>query len=443
MSAAVNPGPALIYQRPAELLQHLIRFDTTNPPGNERACVTYIQGLLEAAGVPTWIFAKDPERPNLLARLKGRGSAPPLLLYGHVDVVSAANQTWTHPPFAGEIADGFVWGRGALDMKGGVAMMLAAFLKAQIEQADLPGDLLLLILSDEENLSTYGAKFMVEEHADLFEGVRYAIGEFGGFTLTIGGKRFYPIQVAEKQACWLRATFRGPAGHGSMPVRGGAMTKLGQFLQRIDRRLPPRVTEPVRLQFSAMADGLGGVQALLIRQLLNPALTDRILDLLGEKLAIFDPLLHNTVSPTLLQGGGKINVIPERVAVELDARLVPGAKPEEVIAEIRAVTGVEAELEVVAFEPGPATVDMGLFSTLRGILKEADPEGIPIPLVLPAVTDGRFFARLGIQTYGYLPMNLPPGFQFAKAIHAGDERIPVECLEFGTQAIHRAMQRFG
>lgn len=158
-------------------------------------------------------------------------------------MVSTAHQAWAHPPFAGEIAGGFIWGRGALDMKGGVAMMVSAFLRAHLEQADLPGDLLLLILVDEENFGDYGARFIVEQHRELFSGVRRAIGEFGGFSLNVGGRRFYPIQVAEKQACWMRATLRGPAGHGSMPVRGGAMAKLGRVLQRLDRyRLPVRIT---------------------------------------------------------------------------------------------------------------------------------------------------------------------------------------------------------
>ncbi len=207
-----------IYERPAELLQNLIRFDTTNPPGNELACIQYINDLLKDAGIVSNIVARIPERPNLIARLKGEGNAPPLLLYGHVDVVTTEGQKWTYPPFEGKIVDGFVWGRGALDMKGGVAMLLAAFLKAKAEDIPLPGDVYFAAVADEEAGDDFGVRYLVDEHPDLFQGIRYAFGEFGGFNLSVGGKRFYPIMVAEKQTCWMNATFTGPGGHGSMPM---------------------------------------------------------------------------------------------------------------------------------------------------------------------------------------------------------------------------------
>jgi acetylornithine deacetylase/succinyl-diaminopimelate desuccinylase-like protein len=220
-----------IYQRPAELLQNLIRFDTTNPPGNEAECVAYIKSLLTEAGFDATLHAQAPNRPNLIARLKGRGTAPPLLLYGHIDVVTTANQKWTYPPFEGRAADGYIWGRGALDMKGGVAMMLAAFLRAKAEGLAPAGDVVLAVLSDEEGGGDYGAKYLVENHAGQFGGIRYALGEFGGFSMYVGKKKFYPIQIAEKQMCWMKATVRGPAGHGSQLMRGGAMAQLGRLLQ--------------------------------------------------------------------------------------------------------------------------------------------------------------------------------------------------------------------
>jgi len=223
-----------IYQRPVELLQRLIQFDTTNPPGNEAECISYINTLLTEAGIKSTILGKTPERTNLIARLPGQGKAPPLLLYGHVDVVTTKNQTWQHPPFEAKIVDDFLWGRGALDMKGGVAMMLAAFLRAQAEGLKLPGDVILTVVGDEEAGGDFGAKFLVEEHSNLFEGINYAIGEFGGFSLHLGGRKFYPIMISEKQICWMKATVRGPGGHGSMPVRGGAMAKLSQLLNELD-----------------------------------------------------------------------------------------------------------------------------------------------------------------------------------------------------------------
>ena len=235
-----------IQDRPVELLQRLLRFDTSNPPGNERECIDWIRGLLEDLGCEVRIVASEAERPNLIARLAGRGECAPLLLQGHVDVVAARGQ-WRHEPFAGELHDGYVWGRGALDMKGGVAMMLAAFMRAKASGTPPPGDVILCLMADEEAGSELGAEFLVREHPELFTGVRYAIGEFGGFTMDVAGRRFYPIMVAEKQVCWSRAILRGPAGHGSMPIRDGAMGRLGRLLERLDRRrLPVHVTTVAR-----------------------------------------------------------------------------------------------------------------------------------------------------------------------------------------------------
>jgi acetylornithine deacetylase/succinyl-diaminopimelate desuccinylase-like protein len=320
MSLSSADEQAPFYERPAELLQQLIRFDTTNPPGHERECVEWIDGVLRDGGYETKILAKDPERPNLLARLEGRGEVPPLLLYGHIDVVTVQGQNWQHLPFEGKNVDGWVWGRGALDMKGGVAMMLSAFLRAKAEGLTPPGDVLLLILSDEEGGGDYGAKYLVEEHARLFDGARYALGEFGGFTLYVGRRRFYPIQVAEKQVCWLRAVVRGPGGHGSLPMRGGAMAKLARLLKRLDRRrLPVHITPVARRFFETMAAASPFPTGTILRALLDPRLTDRTLALLRSKGRAFDPLLHNTVNATIVRGGEKINVIPSEVTVELDS----------------------------------------------------------------------------------------------------------------------------
>jgi len=427
-----------------EILQRLIQFDTTNPPGNEGECIAFINQLLTQAGIETRLLAKSPSRPNLIARLPGQGNAAPLLLYGHVDVVPTKNQDWQQPPFSGALVDGYVWGRGALDMKGGVAMMLTAFLRAKAENTDLPGDVVLAIVPDEENFGDYGARFLVESHPEEFSGIRYALGEFGGFSLSVGKRRFYPIQVAEKQICWLRVRFRGPGGHGSMPVRGGAMAQLARFLKRLDTHsLPFHETPSARLTFETMAWSLSGVSRLVMSQLLNPVLSGPVLRLVGEHGRFFAPLLRNTVSPTILQGSSSFNVIPGEVTVDLDGRLLPGFRPDDLIREVRAVGGDEGEVEVVRFDPGPSSLDMGLFDTLAGILKEADPEAVPCPLLLSGVTYGRFFSRLGIQTYGFLPMPLPEGFDFSRTVHAADERIPIEAVEFGARAIHQALQRFG
>jgi acetylornithine deacetylase/succinyl-diaminopimelate desuccinylase-like protein len=438
------------HEHPVELLRRLIQFDTTNPPGREAACVGYINDLLTAAGFETTLLARDPGRPNLIARLAGEGSAPPLLLYGHVDVVTTAGQVWQHPPFEGRLVDGFVWGRGALDMKGGVAMLLAAFLHARAEGLRPAGDVVLAILSDEEAKGDYGARFLVENHAGLFDGIRYAIGEFGGFSMPVGGRTFYPIQVAEKRSCWLRATIRGPGGHGALPMQGGAMASLGRALRALDRRhLPVRVTPVARQMIETIAGALRPPSSWILRSLLNPRRADGVLTLMGERGRMFSPLLRNTVNATIVRGGEKINVIPSEIVLEMDGRLLPGCSPGDLIAELRQILGPAVvldeggELGVVRLDPGPAAPDMGMFELLAGILRDADPAGIPVPYLMPGATDGRFFARLGIQTYGFLPMRLPEGMNFSRLVHAADERIPADAVEFGTRAILEALRRFG
>ena len=434
-----------LYARPDELLQHLIRFDTTNPPGAEADCIAYIRDTLAGAGIPSTILARDPARPNLIARLAGRGVAPPLLLYGHVDVVTTAGQAWSHPPFAGDVADGAIWGRGALDMKGGVAMMLAAFLRAAAQQDPPPGDVIFAALADEENWGDYGARYLVSEHPDLFQGVRYAIGEIGGFTIHIGSQRFYPIMVAEKQGVAITATVRGPGGHGSLPMHGGAMAKLGQLLQRLDQhRLPPHIPSVTRMMIEGIANALPAQAGDLLRPLLDPARTDTTLDLLGAQGALFDPLLHNSVNATVVRGGAKENVIPSEITVQLDGRMLPGYSPDDMLAELRALAGDVAEFSAGRSDLTTSTEpDMGLFATLSDVLREADPDGTPVPLLLSGVTDGRYLARLGIQTYGFLPMRLPPDFPMIQLIHAADERIPVDAVRFGAEAIFQVLRRFG
>jgi acetylornithine deacetylase/succinyl-diaminopimelate desuccinylase-like protein len=444
MHSTITNDLGALHQRPVELLQTLIRFDTTNPPGNEAACIAYIDSVLTAAGFETKVMGRSQERTNLVTRLPGRGEAPPLLMYGHVDVVTTANQAWTQPPFEGKVLDGYVWGRGALDMKGEVAMMVAILMRAKAEGFVPPGDVILAAVSDEEAGGDFGAGYLVDDHAELFEGVRYAIGEAGGFTFFVGERKLYPIMIAEKQVCWTKATVRGQGGHGSMPVHGQAMARLARLLKTLDeRRLPVHITPAARQMIEGIASVLPSAQSMVLRQVLNPRLTDLVLDRLGTMAEFLDPILHNTVSPTIVHASDKVNVIPAQVSVELDCRLLPGYGPDDLIAELRQFLGDDIELEVVRSEVGPPEPDMGLYDTLVDILREADPEGTSGPLLMAGATDARHFSRLGIQTYGFTPMKMPPGFDFWKLAHGADERIPVDALDFGIEAIYKLLQRFG
>ena len=426
-----------------ELLQRLIRFDTTNPPGNEAACIRFIGELLGTFQIEHRLLAAVEGRPNLVARIKGCGKAPPLMLYGHVDVVTTRHQQWSVPPFEGRLSDGFVWGRGALDMKGGIAMMLSAVLDLVGRNFRPAGDILLVMLSDEETGGRLGAGFLVERHPQLLDGVRYALGEFGGHTTYIGPRRFYPIQIAEKQLCWMKAIIHGPGGHGARPVRNGTMARLGRMLTALDRRrFPVHVTPVTRRMLTTMADHLTGWRGAALRQLGRRPLADPLLHLLGRTGKTIEPMFRNTANATIVAGGEKINVLPSKIQVELDGRLLPGFGPRDFQTELRRIIGEDVELSISQYEPYPSVPDMHLFDYLAGVLRKLDPEGIPIPFLMPAITDARHFARLGIQTYGFTPMQLPRNFPFIETVHAADERIPVAGLEFGTRAIREAVMGY-
>ncbi len=437
-----------IYTRPAELLQTLIRFDTTNPPGNEAACIAYIDDLLTEAGFETTLLAKDDNRPNLVTRLKGSGDAPALVLQGHVDVVTTANQEWTHPPFEGLNIDGWIWGRGALDMKGDVTIMLSAVLRAKAEGIVPAGDIILTIMADEENGSDYGARFLTEEHPEQFEGAKYAIGEGGGSSQTVFGKRIYNVTVAEKQVCWMKAAVTGPGGHGSQPLRDGAMAKLGHLLTTLNsNRLPVHIIPVMEEMVTVLAHAAPAEQAGLLMDLLDPEKTDDALDALAAQgipqARMLDALTHNTVNATVVHGGIKTNVVPSRIDLELDGRLLPGFTPDDFMAEIHALVGDDLELEVLRYDAGGADPDLGLYPLLKELIQSADPEGVPIPAMVGGFTDGRMFTRIGIQNYGCIPQKMPDGFNHSPLVHGADERVHVDTIEWGAEVMFNLIQRYG
>jgi acetylornithine deacetylase/succinyl-diaminopimelate desuccinylase-like protein len=424
------------------LLQELIRFDTTNPPGNEEACVAHVEALLHAHGVETERYERTPGRPNLVARHAGTRQQPPLLLYGHVDVVTTAGQRWTHPPFGAEIHDGVLWGRGALDMKHGVAILVRAFLDAVERGSDTP--LVLVVVSDEEDGGDDGARFLAEQHPEVFGGARHALGEFGGNTVWIGGRAFYPVQVAEKQLCWLRAWVRGTGGHAASGAYGtSGMARLAQVLRTLERRQPPvQIIPLVRDWFERMAAELPRPQALLVRRLLDPRMADLAARALGSRGRGLTRVIRNTAAATIVRGGDKINVIPSEIELQIDCRILPGQTPDDAMRELHDLLGDDVELELVRHDPVAAEPDLSRFELLAGVLRELHPEATPVPMLLAGVTDGRFLSPLGIQTYGFLPLRLPEEFEFTPLIHNADERVPVDALPFGVEAISRVIERY-
>jgi acetylornithine deacetylase/succinyl-diaminopimelate desuccinylase-like protein len=301
----------------------------------------------------------------------------------------------------------------------------------------------LAVVADEEAGGDLGASFLVNSHPELFEGILYALGEVGGSTLHLGGRRFYPIQIAEKQLCWMRATVKGPGGHGAQPMRGGTMARLGQFLTDLDQnRLPVHITSVTEGMIKLIAKNISPASEIDLGALLDPSRTDLALAQLNGVGRFFEPLLRNTVNATIVQGGSKVNVIPSQVTVDIDGRLLPGYEPVDMINELRQIVGSNIVFEVIRHDPTPAEPDMGIYDMLAGILSEADPGSVPVPFLLAGVTDARIFARLGIQTYGFTPMKLPEDFNRNGLVHAADERVPVDAIEFGTRAIYQAIQRY-
>jgi acetylornithine deacetylase/succinyl-diaminopimelate desuccinylase-like protein len=425
-----------------DLTRDLIQLDTTNPPGQEHIAVDLIERVLDEAGISSSRYENARGRPNLVARLKGQGKAPPFLMQGHVDVVTTVNQEWTHKPFGGEIVGGYLWGRGALDMKSGVAMMVSAILQAHAN-GGAPGDLVLAVLADEEAGGNQGAKWLVENHPQLFAGIKHGIGESGGVVQHLGGRRFYPIMVSEKRGCQILATLRGPGGHGSIPTHGGAMAKLGALLTKLDTaHLPVHITPPVKLLLEGMRDALEEPWKGRMAALLDPVRADATLAEIGPMGRNLDAALHNTVNATILSGGLKINVIPSEVQVQLDGRLLPGFGPDDMIRELRAVVGPDPELEVQLVGPAQPEIDLSQLELFASVLRDADPGCVPLPYLVTGGTDARHFAKLGIRTYGFLPLNNPSDFNGSATIHAADERVPVSALEFGARCVFEAVMRY-
>ncbi|KAA9374784.1 M20/M25/M40 family metallo-hydrolase [Microbispora cellulosiformans] len=428
------------------IAQRLIRFPTVNPPGDEADCVGWIRDLLDAAGLETRLLAADPRRPNLVARLPGRGAEPPLLLQAHADVVPVEGQPWTRPPFAGEIVGGELWGRGAVDMKGQLAMMLAALLRMRAAGEEPPGDVILAVVPDEEAGSTVGARFLVGRHPELFAGVRHAIGEDGGAELGLGAyARVHPVVVGEKRTCWVRVTLRGPGGHASrVPSADGAVRKLARLLDAISGGgLGVRLTPVVDHMLGELARALPPEAGRAVEAFrADPGNAGPLAGLGDTASRYLQSLVRHTVTATVLRGGTVTNVHPSEITVELDGRLLPGDfSTEDFLAELRALAGCEMEIEMlVEGEKSPPPRLGGFYDRLAGVLKDRDPGGVPVPVITPASTDARVFRGLGIECYGWMPLLHGPEVVYRDRLHCPDERVSVRALEFGADCFHTLLR---
>lgn len=429
-----------------ELCQTLLRMDTTNPPGRERAAAEVVAQELRNAGLEPKILESARERANVVARLSGTGEKPPLLLTAHLDVVEAEASMWKHPPFSGLIADGCLWGRGAIDMKNMAAMSVAILSRLAKEKVKLKRDIIFAAVADEEAGCDHGSRFLVESHPDLVR-AEYAIGESGGYTLHLGNAQFYPIQVAEKGICWVKASVRGEPGHGSMPREDSAVIKLADAIARLgETPLPVHVTPYIRDFVEGLASRQPGPLRPLLRRLLHPAVAPHILKRLPDRALArsFGSLLSNTASPTILRAGNKVNVIPGYAEAEIDGRTLPGQTEADFLRELSAVLGPDVSLEVVRSAPPTTTdpVDSPLFDQIRSSILAREPQATVIPYMIPGFTDAKYFTQLGAKWYGFSPVKMPKDLRFADLFHGHNERVPVDGLAWGTELLFDVVRRF-
>ncbi|RME48413.1 MAG: M20/M25/M40 family metallo-hydrolase [Chloroflexi bacterium] len=425
-------------QEAVEVLQRLIQFDTTNPPGNERPAADYIQHLLAQDGIESEILESAPGRANLVARLTGDGSSRPLLLLGHTDVVYADPDEWTYPPFGGEIHDGFVWGRGALDMKDLVAIEVMTLLLIKRQGIPLKRDLILLAVADEENMGHYGARWMLEHHRDKID-AEYVINE-GGRGIRMDGREFYLVSTAEKGYGDLRLTARGAAGHSAMPRGVNPVVRISRALAAIDDYCPPyRLTRSVQEMFERMR-GLLPLPAHLSDANLHEVLAPLFESLPDEVGRMLQFAVRDVFSPTMVNAGIKENVIPNQATANVNTRTLPGVTLDELLETVSSVVGPDIEIEVKEFHPGTESPsDTPLFDAIESVMSEVSPGCVVSPYLLPATTDSRFFRGHGMKAYGFDPVITPP--DLAVTIHGKDERIAVENLRLGTERLFRVVTR--
>ncbi|WP_330460700.1 M20/M25/M40 family metallo-hydrolase [Streptomyces sp. NBC_00820] len=421
-----------------EFTSGLIRIDTTNRGGGdcrERPAAEYAAERLAGAGLEPLLLERTPGRTNFVARVQGTDpSADALLVHGHLDVVPAEAADWSVHPFSGEIRDGVVWGRGAVDMKNMDAMILAV-VRGWARQGVRPRrDIVVAFTADEEASAEDGSGFLADTHPELFEGCTEAIGESGAFTFHDGaGREIYPIAAGERGTCWIKLTARGRAGHGSKVNEENAVTRLAAAITRIgEYEWPLRITPTVRAALTELAALYG----------LEPDFgdVDLLLEKLGPAAKLVEATVRNSANPTMLNAGYKVNVIPGEAVAFVDGRCLPGGE-DEFVTTLDRLTGPYVDWEFHHREVAlQAPVDAPLFTGMRAAVEEFAPEGHVVPYCMSGGTDAKQFSRLGITGYGFAPLKLPEGFDYQALFHGVDERVPVEALHFGVRVLDRFLR---
>lgn len=426
-----------------DICRELIRIDTSNygsedGPG-ERTAAEYVAGLLDEVGIAAEVVETGPGRANVLARWGGTDGADArtdaLLLHGHLDVVPAAAEDWQVHPFSGEVqecpqAGLSVWGRGAVDMKDFDAMLLTVVRERQRSGRVPERPIVLCFTADEEAGGHHGAEILMRDHRDWFEGCTEAVGEVGGFSTTIRGRRLYLIEAAEKGMAWMRLTARGRAGHGSMVNDDNAVTRLASAVARIGaHEWPVRLTPTMRTLLAAVAD-IAGTEA-------TPENAPQLIEEFGGAARMLGAVIRNSTNPTMLDAGYKVNVIPTEATAHVDGRFLPGFE-DEFFATLAELTGDDISIDYLSNQaPWETPYDGALVDAMTRSLLAEDPGAAVAPYLMSGGTDAKHFNRLGLRAYGFAPLRLPEALDFTALFHGVDERVPVDALEFGTRVLDR------
>ena len=415
------------------ICQDLIRIPSVNfgeGRGDEEAVAKYIVTSLAEVGIEATIYESAPKRCNVIARIKGLNpDKPGLVVHGHIDVVPANAADWSIDPFAGEIRDGCIWGRGAVDMKNVDAMILA-IVRDWAQRDYVPErDIVLAFFADEEAGMTFGSRWMTANHPEVFAGCSEAISEVGGFSVTVAdGKRLYFIEAAQKGIHWMKLTAHGRAGHGSMMNDENALTALTEAVAKIGRyEWPQRYTKTVKDLFKEVARVTGKAYD---EKDLRPLLSE-----IGSTARMIGATLQNTANPTMLEAGYKANVIPGTASAVIDGRFLPGYES-ELNETVRAIVGPDIAIETISHDIAlEVDFDAPLVDAMKAAILAHDPEGIPVPYLMSGGTDNKALSEIGIVGYGFSPLRLPADLDFMSLFHGVDERVPIDGLRFGVQVL--------
>ena len=416
-----------------KICQDLIRIPSVNfgeGKGDEKAVAEYVVASLAEVGISATIYESAPNRCNVIANIEGSDtSRPGLVVHGHIDVVPANAADWSVDPFAAEIRDGMIWGRGAVDMKNVDAMILAIVRKWARTGYKPPRNIVLAFFADEEAGMTFGSRWMAAQHPEVFAGCTEAISEVGGFSVTVGdGKRLYFVEAAQKGIHWMRLTAAGRAGHGSMMNDENALTALSDAVAKIGKfNWPQRYTETVKILFKKIAQATGKPYD---ESDLRPLLKE-----IGPTARMIGATLQNTANPTMLEAGYKANVIPGSASAVIDGRFLPGYE-DELNETIRSIIGPDITIETVSRDIAlEVDFEGDLVDAMCNAITKHDPEGIPVPYLMSGGTDNKALSELGIVGYGFSPLRLPADLDFMALFHGVDERVPISGLEFGVNVL--------